>query len=95
MATLVPKFANGNFFIKLSIALDSLSEDMASFRNNGDGLSDLTIICGDKTFPVHNAFLSSRSNVFRAMLSNETKEAKERKVEIRDVSPEVLELFLR
>ena len=58
-------------------------------------MSDFTIVCKDKTFPVHSAFLCARSNVFKAMLTNETKEAKERKVEIKDVSPEVLELFLR
>lgn len=78
-----------------SIALDSLSEDMVSFRSNGDSLSDFTIVCEDKSFPVHSAFLCSRSSVFKAMLKNETKEAKDRKVEIKDVSPDILELFLR
>ena len=78
-----------------SIALESLSEDMASFRSNGDSLTDFTIVCQDKTFPVHSAFICSRSNVFKAMLTNETKEAKDRKVVIKDASPEVMELFLR
>ena len=78
-----------------SIALDSLSEDMASFRSSGDSLTDFTIVCGDKTFPVHSAFLCSRSNVFKAMLTNDTKEARERRVQNNNVDPEVMELFLR
>ena len=78
-----------------STAFDSLSKDMSSFRSNGAALCDLTIVCQDKTFPVHSAFLCSRSAVFAAMLTNDTKEAEERKIEINDVSPDVMELFLR
>ena len=78
-----------------SIALDSLAEDMTSFRSKDGNLSDLTIVCEDKTFPVHSAFLCSRSTVFAAMLGHDTKEAKDRKIEIKDASPETVERFLR
>jgi len=78
-----------------SIAVASLSEDMTSFRSNGGSFTDLTIVCQDKTFQVHSAFLCSRSTVFAAMLRNDTLEARNRRMEIRDTSPETLELFLR
>ena len=43
--------------------LESLCKDMASMRSNGAAFSDLNIICQDKSFPVHKAFLSARSEV--------------------------------
>ena len=78
-----------------SIALDSLAEDTSSFRSNDIYSSDVTIVCEDETFPVHSAILSSRSTVFAAMLTHDTKEAKERKIEIVDATPDIVELFLR
>ena len=78
-----------------SIALDGLAADMTSFRSNDTNLCDLTIVCQDKEFPVHSAFLCSRSTVFAAMLKHDTKEAKDRKIEVKDANPETMELFLR
>ena len=78
-----------------SIALDSLAEDISSFRGNDVYSSDLTIVCEDKTFPVHGAVLCTRSPVFAAMLTHDTKEATECKIEIVDATPEIVELFLR
>ena len=69
---------------------------MSSFRSSGVSLSDFTIVCQDKTFPVHSSFLCSRSTVFAAMLTHgDTKEAQERKIEIVDVTPDIVELLLR
>ena len=78
-----------------SIALDSLSRDMSAFRSNGINLADFTIICQDKTFPVHSSFLCSRSTVFAAMLTHDTKEARERKLEIVDATSDIVNLLLR
>ena len=78
-----------------SIALDGLSEDMSSFRINSIDLTDITIVCQDKTFPVHSSFLCSRSTVFAAMLTHDTKEAKERKIEIEDATSDIVDLLLK
>ena len=43
--------------------LDSLCNDMTSMRKKAAAFSDLNIICQDKSFPVHRAFLSARSEV--------------------------------
>ena len=68
---------------------------MSSFRNKGANLSDLIVVCQDKTFRVHRTFLTSRSAVFAAMLAHDTKEANEGKIEIPDADPDTVELFLR
>ena len=77
-------------------ALDSLAIDMSSLRDKAatENFSDLTISCQGKTFPVHKAILSARSNVFAAMLMHDTKEAKEQRIEIEDVDPDTMEIFL-
>ena len=43
--------------------LKELGRDMASMRNDLPDLSDVTILCQDKSFPAHRAFLSARSEV--------------------------------
>ena len=58
-------------------------------------LHDFMIKCEGKTFPCHKAILASRSDVFKAMLTQE--ESLERinnEVEIKDSSPEALGYFL-
>ena len=68
---------------------------MASFRSNEANSCDLTIVCQGNEFPVHSGFICSRSAVFAAMLRHDTKEAKDRKIEIEDANSETVELFLR
>lgn len=57
--------------------------------------SDFSIAVGTVKIPVHKAILAAHSPVFEAMFSNkDTKEAKEIKVEIPNVSVVVMEDFL-
>ena len=48
-------------------AVNSLAEDIATLRDRA--ASDLTLTCQGKSFPVHKAILSARSDVFASMLS--------------------------
>ena len=78
-----------------SIVVDSLANSMAtSWKDSRASHSDLTIVCKDETFPVHSHVLSSRSTVFKAMLSHDTIETKDRKIEIVDADPDTVECFL-
>ena len=53
-------------------------------------LSDVTVICGGTKFECHTAFLASRSPVFKAMFSNDTKEKITNEVHIDDIKSEVM-----
>src|SRR5699024_2919683 len=73
-----------------------LSEQLASIRLNGC-FSDVTICAtlDGKEFPAHKVILASRSSVFAAMFSHEElEENKNKRVDIPEVSGQVLEAFL-
>ena len=53
-------------------------------------LSDVTVICEGTKFECHTAFLASRSPVFKAMFSNDTKEKITNEVHIDDIESEVM-----
>jgi len=57
-------------------------------------LADFTVICEGKEYPCHKVILASRSDVFRAMVINETEEKKENKVEIMDSSADIVKAML-
>jgi len=56
----------------------------------GDPSADLTINCDSKTFRVHQYFLCSKSPVFSAMLNSDMREAREGKINIRDMNSDTL-----
>ena len=56
--------------------------------------TDVTIDCQGKQFPCHKAILAGRSPVFDAMFSPNFKEGIENKVEVVDVSADILEEIL-
>lgn len=64
------------------------------FALNDKEFSDVKIVCGDKVFECHRIFLSSRSTVFRAMFQHGTTEAQTRRIEIKELEPEVLQAML-
>ncbi|XP_046981912.1 uncharacterized protein LOC124551069 [Schistocerca americana] len=57
--------------------------------------TDFTLCAGGVQLEAHRAILSARSPVFAAMLRHDTKEAREGRVEITDVDPEVVSEILR
>jgi len=61
---------------------------------NDTEYSDVKIVCGDKIFDCHRIFLSSRSSVFRAMFQHGMTEAQTRRIEIKELEPEVLQAML-
>jgi len=56
--------------------------------------ADVTIICQGQEIPANRVLLATRSEVFRAMLSNPMKEAASGKIVITDVDPGVFEQML-
>jgi speckle-type POZ protein len=72
----------------------SLSTDLSGLWQD-QYLHDFNIKCEGKTFPCHKAILASRSEVFKAMLTQEESlERIKNEVEIKDCSHEALESFL-
>jgi len=61
---------------------------------NDKDFSDVKIVCGDKVFDCHRIFLSCRSSVFRAMFQHGMTEAQTRRIEIKELEPEVLQAML-
>jgi len=75
----------------------SIGDDLAkaaSFEPDSK-FSDITLVCGNRTFACHKVILASRSDVFDAMLSHpETLEGQTSRVEITDIDEDSLEQLL-
>ncbi|KAK3624218.1 hypothetical protein LTR56_021154 [Elasticomyces elasticus] len=56
--------------------------------------SDLTLVCGGRSFKVHKAVLHAQSSVFRSMLAGGFAEANLSTVSLPDDSPDSLEVLL-
>jgi len=56
--------------------------------------ADITITCGGKIFKCHKSILASRSPVFAAMFKSNMKEMRTGRVEIKNMTPQVLECLL-
>jgi len=57
-------------------------------------LTDVRLVCQGREFPCHMAVLAARSAVFQAMFIHDTAEAREAKVDIEDLDPEVVSVML-
>ena len=81
--------------IKITGVIDTLhhkeKEPMLKSLLANPQYSDLSLTCGDRTFPCHRAILSCRSDVFARMLESNMKEAQSGVVNITELEPEVLE----
>jgi len=62
-------------------------------RLNG-GFVDMEIIVGSETFRVHRVIMATKSDYFRAVMSSELKEAKENRVIIKDLDPEIMKTVI-
>jgi hypothetical protein len=68
-------------------------QQLKNSYQNGD-LTDMELVCDTQVFKCHQLILSIRSQVFRAMFQNPMAEATTKKVEIKDLSPEIVEAML-
>jgi len=66
-----------------------LAQDLETAFETED-FSDVKVACGDKIFNCHQFMLSCRSPVFRAMFQNDMSEKASKRVDILDLSPEVV-----
>eukprot|EP00092_Neocalanus_flemingeri_P084743 GFUD01106500.1.p1 GENE.GFUD01106500.1~~GFUD01106500.1.p1 ORF type:complete len:340 (+),score=75.69 GFUD01106500.1:49-1068(+) len=57
--------------------------------------TDFLVICNDKSFACHKAFLTARSPVFKAMMESDMKEAKEGAIELENCDETVAESFVK
>ncbi|UJR33539.1 hypothetical protein I4U23_020981 [Adineta vaga] len=57
--------------------------------------SDVTLVCGQREFPVHKAILSARSKVFQAMFEHKMLETERSRVEIEDIDGDIMFEILR
>jgi len=71
-----------------------LSQDFGLLFTSSE-YADITIVCGDKTFKCHKIILASRSPVFKTMFDADMKEKEAGSVEIKNMTPEVLENMLK
>lgn len=84
--------------LRYEFTASTVCRDQISFleRLFNDGLySDVKVIVGEREFQVHKCILGVNSEHFRTMFSHDTKEAREGVVNIKEFSPEVVELILR
>lgn len=73
--------------------LPPLSTDYASLLANGT-FSDVTLVVGQKDFPLHKTILSTRSPVFARMFASQFKESKENRVVIEEVDEQAFKELL-
>ena len=71
-----------------------MSDDFLSLLEN-PVYSDVTLVCGQREFPVHKAILSARSKVFQAMFEHKMLENERSRVEIEDIDGEIMLEILR
>ena len=58
-------------------------------------LVDVKIVCEGRAFDCHKVLLAAQSPVFKAAFENDTKEAKERKLEIEDLDSDTVEEMIK
>jgi len=72
---------------------DQMSRDLFLLFQRKD-FADVIVMCGNKKFECHKVILSSRSPVFKAILTSNMKEQNMGTVEIKNMNPQVLEDLL-
>ena len=77
-------------------SVSDLANSISTFAEKGERMADITLLCGEKRFPVHKVILAARSDVFATMFQHtDTEEARTNEVRIEDTDPETLSRFLR
>ncbi|KAF5712000.1 n-carbamoyl-l-amino acid hydrolase [Fusarium mundagurra] len=63
--------------------------------HNSDALSDVIVVCDGQEFKAHRVILSAHSKFFAKALNGNWKESSERKIDIKDFDPSIVEAMLR
>lgn len=71
-----------------------IPENFAFPMDSFEHLSNVQINCGGENFKCHRLILSARSPVFKAMLEHNTKEKRSGIIEIKDIKPDIMKIFL-
>lgn len=77
-----------------TLSFESFSKDMIKLLDGKEN-SDVTLKCGDSSFPAHKNVLATRSDVFATMFRQDMRESKTGVVDIVDLDSSVLEQFVR
>jgi kelch-like protein 1/4/5 len=72
---------------------DRMLRRMEAFHAKGQ-LSDVTLVCGTRRIPAHRIVLSSASDYFAAMFTNDVREATQDEVRLKDVDGEALGILV-
>ncbi|KFM59429.1 Speckle-type POZ protein-like B, partial [Stegodyphus mimosarum] len=81
------------FVFSSSMNVHNFSSDILNLYKSGI-LSDVNIIVGSKTFPVHKSILCLRSPVFSKMFETNMTETEGNSVNISDIDPDIMDEFL-
>lgn len=73
---------------------DILKKNLSKFYENNK-FTDVTIICGNHKFHVHKNILAGVSPVFQAMFESEMQEASSNIIQMTEVNPEAMKIFLK
>ncbi|SCV36009.1 uncharacterized protein FFB14_05854 [Fusarium fujikuroi] len=80
-----------------TMAPQGVDEFLSSLKeyHNSETLSDVIVTCDGQEFKAHRVILSAHSKCFAKALNGEWKESSERKIEIKDFDPSIVEAMLR
>ena len=73
---------------------DTLANCLGSLLQSG-GLSDITLVAGEKDFPAHRIILSARSPVFKAMFQHNMREKTINRMDIEDLAANTVKGMLQ
>ncbi len=72
---------------------EQLNQQLENSYRNGD-FSDVEVVCNTEVFKCHQFMLAARSPVLRAMFQSPMTEAASRRLEIKDLLPDIVDAML-
>ncbi|KAF5680539.1 hypothetical protein FDENT_8361 [Fusarium denticulatum] len=83
--------------LRPNMAPHGVEEFLKSLKeyHNSDALSDVIVTCDGQEFKAHRVILSAHSKCFAKALTGDWKESSERKIDIKDFDPSIVEAMLR
>ena len=88
--TIMAASSNRNVSLGPKIFMDNIRKIQMMKEN-----ADMTITCAGKVFPCHKVILRSQCPAFKTFLAGDTKENLESQIEIKETTPQAVELLLK